>query len=292
MLVIEFQVPPYPLLAAIGHTLWQPGVQHAQRRFDVFDLIVCTKGALYMEEEGISYEVIEGMMLVLEPEKMHRGYKPTEEDTEVYWIHFQSPSSTQPILKEKTHWKQPLLRQTDQDTEPPPGVIEIPKFAFVDLRTLQPILEEMLALHHVLTRQRSFELHVLLGQFLLQLQNGMRQSSPQARSYLLSEKVASYLGQHLEQPFDSGEMERDLLYHFDYLARCLKQYTGMSPLQYRHHLQIEKAKRLLAHSELPLKRIGELCGLQDNNYFTRLFKRQTSFTPGEYRRQFQVFLME
>ncbi|KOY14894.1 AraC family transcriptional regulator [Paenibacillus xylanivorans] len=292
MLVLELQVPPFPLLAAIGHTEWQPGVQHAQRCFDVFDLIICAKGALYMEEDGIRFEITEGMMLVLEPGKEHRGYKPTDVQTEVYWIHFQLPSVQKMILKEKTTWEQPLLKQTDQDIEAPPGVIEIPKFAAVDLRNLEPIVKEMLELHHVLTRQRSFELHVLLGQFLLQLQKGMRQNSPQARSYFLSEKVAAYLGQHLEQPFESGQMERDLLYHFDYLARCLKQYTGMSPLQYRHHLQMEKAKRLLAHSELPLKRIGELCGLQDNNYFTRLFKRQTSLTPGEYRRKHQLYFME
>ncbi|HBU82076.1 MAG TPA: AraC family transcriptional regulator [Paenibacillus sp.] len=292
MLVLELQVPPFPLLAAIGHTKWQPGMQHAQRCFDVFDLIICANGAIFMEEEGIRYEVAEGMMLVLEPGKEHRGYRPTEVKTEVYWIHFQLPSVQKLILKEKTTWEQPLLQQTDQDIEAPPGVIEIPKFSGVDLHTLEPIMKEMLELHRVLTRQRSFELHVLLGQFLLQLQKGMRQNSPQARSYLLSEKVAAYLGQHLEQPFDSGQMERDLLYHFDYLARCLKQYTGMSPLQYRHHLQMEKAKRLLAHSELPLKRIGELCGLQDNNYFTRLFKRQTSLTPGEYRRKHQLYFME
>ncbi|WP_408894912.1 helix-turn-helix domain-containing protein [Paenibacillus taichungensis] len=292
MLVLELQVPPFPLLAAIGHTEWQPGMQHAQRSFEVFDLIICAKGTLYMEEDGIRYEIVEGMMLVLEPGKDHRGYRPTDVQTEVYWIHFQLPSVQKMILKEKTTWEQPLLQQTDQDIEAPPGVIEIPKFAGVDLRNLEPILKEMLELHHVLTRQRSFELHVLLGQFLLQLQKGMRQNSPQARSYFLSEKVANYLGQRLEQPFDSGQMERDLLYHFDYLARCLKQYTGMSPLQYRHHLQMEKAKRLLAHSELPLKRIGELCGLQDHNYFTRLFKRQTSLTPGEYRKKHQLYFME
>ncbi|PIH60638.1 helix-turn-helix transcriptional regulator [Paenibacillus sp. LK1] len=292
MFVLELQVPPFPLLAAIGHTEWQPGMQHAQRSFDVFDLIICAKGALYMEEDGLRYEIAEGMMLVLEPGKDHRGYRPTYVQTEVYWIHFQLPSVQKMILKEKTTWEQPLLQQTDQDIEAPPGVIEIPKFAAVDLRNLEPILKEMLELHHVLTRQRSFELHVLLGQFLLQLQKGMRQNSPQARSYFLSEKVATYLGQRLEQPFDSGQMERDLLYHFDYLARCLKQYTGMSPLQYRHHLQMEKAKRLLAHSELPLKRIGELCGLQDHNYFTRLFKRQTSLTPGEYRKKHQLYFME
>ncbi|KZS48256.1 hypothetical protein AWU65_21130 [Paenibacillus glucanolyticus] len=190
---------------------------------------------------------------------------------------------------EKNNWQQPLLKRTDQDTESHPAMIDIPKFSTVDLRTVVPLLTDMLVLYSALTPYRSFELHNLFGQLLLQLQNGMRKSSPHARSYILGEKVASYLANHLEQPFDSGEMERELHYHFDYLARCLKQYSGMSPLQYRHHLQIERAKRLLKHSELSLIKIGEQCGFQDNNYFTRLFKRQSSYTPGEYRKQYQVF---
>ncbi|CAM4384391.1 AraC-like DNA-binding protein [Paenibacillus endophyticus] len=291
MLVLEFQAPPSPLLAAIGYGLWQPGVMHAKRRFEVFDLLICTKGALYMEEEGCSYEILAGMVLVLEPGKTHRGYRPTEVETEVYWIHFEySQPDMHTLLTEKTSWQQPLLKRTDQDIAAPPSTVRIPKFAAVDLRSVVPLLERMIQLHQVLTRQRAFELQVLFGEFLLVLQKGTIRNSPQARSYSLSEKVAVYLESRLEEPFDSEQMERELHYHFDYLARCLKQYTGMSPMQYRHHLQIERAKRLLAHSELPLKEIGALCGLADNTYFTRLFKRQTALTPGEYRKQNQVFL--
>ncbi|MBJ6364300.1 helix-turn-helix domain-containing protein [Paenibacillus sp. GCM10012307] len=290
MFVLELQVPPFPLLATIGHVLWPAGVVHATRQFNVYDLIICAKGTLYMEEDGIQYDVAQGMMLVLEPGKTHQGYRPSETDTEVYWIHFQYPSASQPKLVEKTNWQQPLLEASNQDTAPHPAIIDIPKFAAIDLRVVMPILTEMLKLHSVLTTYRSFELHNLFGQLLTHMQNGMRKSSPQARSYFLGEKVASYLADRLDSPFNSEQMERELHYHFDYLSRCLKHYSGMSPLKFRHHLQIERAKRLLAHSELPLIRIGEQCGFQDQNYFIRLFKRQTSFTPGEYRKQHQLFL--
>ncbi|GAE05562.1 transcriptional regulator, AraC family [Paenibacillus sp. JCM 10914] len=245
-----------------------------------------------MEEDGVTYDLKEGMVLVLEPGKLHQGYRPTENETEVYWIHFQYPYSSPSMLVEKHNWQQPLLNRTDQDTEPHPASIDIPKFATVDLRMILPLLTEMLLLHNVLTPYRSFELHILFGELLRQLQLGMRKSSPQARSYFLGEQVAAYLAERLELPFDSKQLENDLHYHFDYLARCLKQYSGMSPLQYRHHLQVDRAKRLLSHTELPLSKIGEQCGFHDNNYFIRLFKRLTSFTPGEYRKRYQVFRMD
>ncbi|MFC5406264.1 helix-turn-helix domain-containing protein [Cohnella soli] len=230
-----------------------------------FDLIVCSKGTLFMEENGIQYDIGQGMMLVLEPGKVHRGYRPTETETEVYWIHFQYPLPSKPLLVDKNNWQQPLLIATEQDTEFKPGMIDIPKFATIDLRSVVPLLTDMLKLHRQLTQYRSFELQTLFGQLLTLLQNGMRKSSPQARSFFLGEKVASYLAGCLELPFDSERMELDLHYHFDYLARCLKQYSGMSPMQYRHRLQIDRAKRFLAQSELSLVQIGEQCGFQDHN---------------------------
>jgi AraC-like DNA-binding protein len=290
--VLEFTAPPYPLIAAVGCAVWRPGVIHAERVFEAYDLIVCAQGALYMEEEGRSYEMDAGKMLVLEAGKRHRGTRPTEEETEVYWIHFCHSPHLPPKLVDKQSWQQPLLARTDQDTEPRPAIIDIPKFADIDLRTIRPMLDEMVALHRTLTPYRSFELQLRFGQLLLQLQQGMRQGSPQSRSADLSEQVAAYLEERLHLPFDAEELERDLHYHFDYLARCLKQHTGMSPLQYRHHQQIERAKRLLAHTDEPLKRIGEQCGISDPNYFSRLFKRETSLTPGAYRNRFRVIQMD
>ncbi|GIO62093.1 MULTISPECIES: helix-turn-helix transcriptional regulator [Paenibacillus] len=292
MLVLELKVPPFPLLAAVGHTVWQAGVMHAERQFEAFDLIVCAKGTLYMEENGIAYDIREGTMLVLEPGKTHRGCRPTDRETEVYWIHFEYPADEQPVLTEKSHWHLPLLNRSDQDTQAQPGLVDIPKFAEIDLRTMVPILQDMLKVHGMLTPYGVYELHMLFGRFLVELQGSMRKGGPHARSFFLGEQVAAYLADNLEVPFDSAGMERDLHYHFDYLARCLKQYSGMSPLQYRHHLQMERAKRLLAHSELPLVKVAEQCGFRDNNYFTRLFKRQTSFTPGEYRKRYQVFRVD
>ncbi|WP_152392761.1 AraC family transcriptional regulator [Paenibacillus guangzhouensis] len=292
MLVLEIPVPPLPLIATVGHTLWPPGIVHARRQFDAFDIIICVKGTLYMEENGIPYDIKEGMVLVLEPEKMHRGYQPTDTETEVYWIHFQYPGFPQPALIDKTNWQQPLLNRTDQDIEVHPGMVDIPKFTTIDLRQILPLLTEMIHVHSMLSATRSYELQILFGRFLLELQYSMRNRSPQARSLSLGEQVATYLTEHLEQPFDATEMENDLHYHFDYLARCLKQYSGMSPLQYRHHLQIERAKQLLAHSELSIIQIGTRCGFNDNNYFTRLFKRHTSFTPGEFRKRYQFIVLD
>ncbi|MDO3411860.1 AraC family transcriptional regulator [Saccharibacillus sp. CPCC 101409] len=292
MRVLEFQVPPIPQIAAIGHGVWRRGMTHAQRIFEAYDLIVCAEGALYLEEDGERYEVEAGSMLVLEPGLTHGGYRPTDTETEVYWIHFCHARDRRRPQENGGGPGRPLERRTDQDTEPYPGAVSIPKFGPVDLHAIRPLLKQMLKLRDNLTIQRSYELHLNFGLLLLELQKSKEASSPRSRAERLGEQAAAYLAERLEHPFDSAEMERDLHYHFDYLSRCLKQYTGLSPLAYRHRLQTERAKRLLAHSDEPLARIGERCGFPDPNYFARLFKRESGLTPGEYRRRYGVFQKE
>ncbi|OWA37316.1 hypothetical protein B9G55_04425 [Saccharibacillus sp. O16] len=292
MQTLELNIPPFPQIAAIGHGIWKRGMIHAQRVFGAHDLIICGSGALFIEEGDQRYEIRPGCMLVLEAGKRHGGFRATEEDTEVYWIHYQHDGAAAEALNQDQAPGKPLLPRSSQEIQPSPGKVVIPKFAEVDLNELRPLLDRMLALYETLTLARSYELHIEFGRLLLRLQQSLYSSASRSRGDRLGELAAAYIADRLESPFDSAAMERDLHYHFDYLSRCLKQYTGLSPLAYRHRLQIERAKRLLAHSDEPLARIGERCGFPDPSYFARLFKRETSLTPGEYRRRHNVIQSE
>jgi AraC family transcriptional regulator len=47
--------------------------------------------------------------------------------------------------------------------------------------------------------------------------------------------------------------------------------------------RVERAKSLLAQSELPLSEVGLRAGFGDQSHFTRLFRRLTGTTPQSYR---------
>jgi AraC-like DNA-binding protein len=46
-----------------------------------------------------------------------------------------------------------------------------------------------------------------------------------------------------------------------------------------------EAKRLLAHTDLPIAVIAERFGFEDPTHFVKVFKRGVGFTPGEFRRR-------
>lgn len=72
-------------------------------------------------------------------------------------------------------------------------------------------------------------------------------------------------------------------FHF---AREFKRATGTTPHQHLIRLRVERAKRLLAESELPLVEVGALAGFSHQSHFTRLFRRLTGTTPQTYRLSF------
>lgn len=279
---LELIIPPLPQLVTIGHSIWKPGERHLSRTFDVYDMLFVMKGTLYMTEDGVPYEVKAGSMLVLEPNRHHAGHRPCEEDTDIYWIHFVHPAPVRTLESGQIPWSVPLSKRTNQDTAPLRQVMYVPKFTGLHVPDILPNLQRMLELHQALSPSASLPLQAQLAGLLTELQAAVR-SQHASRSRLLCDQTIAYLQEHLTRPFDANHMEQTLHFHFDYLARCLKRYTGLSPLQYLHELQIKKAKSLLESTGLSVSEIGAEVGLENPNYFIRLFRRQTGLTPGQYR---------
>lgn len=82
-------------------------------------------------------------------------------------------------------------------------------------------------------------------------------------------------------------MEESLHFHFDYLTRCLKKQTGMTPLQYLRNIQLKRAKMLLETTELTDTEIGEHVGIEGQGYLNRVFRQITGMSAIQFRKQFR-----
>jgi AraC family transcriptional regulator len=69
-------------------------------------------------------------------------------------------------------------------------------------------------------------------------------------------------------------------FHF---ARAFKQSTGLTPHQHLTKMRIEKAKQLLAQSDLPIVEVCYEVGFQSQSHFTTVFRRLTGLTPRIFR---------
>jgi len=69
-------------------------------------------------------------------------------------------------------------------------------------------------------------------------------------------------------------------------ARVFKDEAGATPAQYVERARIEAAIRILAQSEVPLKRLAALVGYANVDGFRRAFARRVGVSPAEYRQRF------
>ena len=69
-------------------------------------------------------------------------------------------------------------------------------------------------------------------------------------------------------------------YHF---ARLFKRIMGVTPHGYLANLRIERARKLLAETALPVSEIALTVGYQSQSHFTKVFKSVTGITPRAYR---------
>lgn len=61
----------------------------------------------------------------------------------------------------------------------------------------------------------------------------------------------------------------------------------MSFVQYLQHYRIEQAKKKLQFTHLPISEIAEQVGYSNSAYFSRVFKRTTTYTPNQYRQTYE-----
>lgn len=69
------------------------------------------------------------------------------------------------------------------------------------------------------------------------------------------------------------------------LLRRFHTEGGQTPIRYLQTIRIEHARRLFETTGWPVKEISFMSGYRDLVAFTRVFKRQTGLTPGEYRKK-------
>lgn len=100
-------------------------------------------------------------------------------------------------------------------------------------------------------------------------------------------RVLAFISERLSRNLSLTDLAGEAGLSAAYFSQRFKSSTGTSPHQYLLRLRICRAKTLLKESEAPIIDIAAECGFQTQQHFARIFRRLTSLTPTEYRREQQ-----
>jgi AraC family transcriptional regulator len=97
------------------------------------------------------------------------------------------------------------------------------------------------------------------------------------------QRTLAYIHAHLDQALSLPTLAAVAQMSPTHFAHLFKHATGLAPHQYVSRCRIERAKRLLADTDLPLIEIGPQVGCADQSHFSALFRRHVAMTPKTYR---------
>ncbi|MBV9362012.1 MAG: helix-turn-helix transcriptional regulator [Betaproteobacteria bacterium] len=97
------------------------------------------------------------------------------------------------------------------------------------------------------------------------------------------ERVLEFIEQNLEKKLSIEAISSVAHMSPFHFARLFKQATGHAPHGYLTRRRIERAKKLLRSSALPIVHVATSVGFQTQGHFTEVFRRYAGLTPRTFR---------
>ncbi|KQO08482.1 AraC family transcriptional regulator [Paenibacillus sp. Leaf72] len=79
------------------------------------------------------------------------------------------------------------------------------------------------------------------------------------------------------------ELYRESCFSESHFRTQFEERLGMAPHSYFTRIRLRRASQLLLDTELTVQEISYLCGYEDAEYFSRLFRQHEGMTPQEFR---------
>ena len=96
------------------------------------------------------------------------------------------------------------------------------------------------------------------------------------------ERAVSYIDKNYMNDISLEKCAEITGVSYTYLSREFKRATGMRFVEYLNRQRLNKAKSLLIREDIPVKKVAELSGFRNYNYFFKVFKELEGITPSEF----------
>ena len=102
----------------------------------------------------------------------------------------------------------------------------------------------------------------------------------------LPNKIDDYITNNLDADLSAPALCKRFNISRSKLYKIFYEYYGNSVGQVIRSLRIKKAKELLINKNDPVSEVAYQVGFTDYNYFIKVFKSETGFTPVQFRRNY------
>ncbi|GMQ57933.1 AraC family transcriptional regulator [Vallitalea sediminicola] len=284
-----------PRVRYIGYVNFVDPWSHFPRQLNEYILYIMESGTMYIKEDSNKYILNKGDFFLLEPNKLHEGYKKAS--CSYYYVHFKHCDLT---ATNKKHIDDMILKRRltiesnsfSEDIPTDSTSFFCKQFNISNkllLMNLFHIFKDGITDYYMKLEDykiyTSCKLHEILikvcREYLTTIIN--EQEKPLPRVYHTVQNIIDYINNEYQKKLTSSYIEEMFELNYDYLNRAFQKITGYSILNYLNIVRVNKAKELIASTSLKVSEIGYLVGVEDPYYFSRLFKKYVGVPPSKYR---------
>lgn len=95
--------------------------------------------------------------------------------------------------------------------------------------------------------------------------------------------LLTYIHRHYSEKVTLDDLAQSASISKSETLRCFNGIVGQSPIKYLKEYRLQSAAHMLRNTDNSVSAICELCGFNDNSYFSKSFKEKYHCTPHKYR---------
>ncbi|MDX6695529.1 MAG: AraC family transcriptional regulator [Blastocatellia bacterium] len=111
-----------------------------------------------------------------------------------------------------------------------------------------------------------------------------RSASPSLPGYKLRQ-ITDWMAEHISEDFSLEDLAAQVGLSKFHFQRLFKSAMGVSPSRHQINLRMNKARQLLRETKMSVVDVALEVGYSNPSHFAQLFRRETSLSPSDYRRQ-------
>ncbi len=258
-------------LVACGMEDCDPGAVNGPEERDCYHLHAVRSGCGTLNVHGMEFTIREGQMFLLKDGEVVR-YAADEQDPWSYcWVTFNG-SDARRLSEDIGFAENVYVRDIDISAE-----------AFFDLIRRMHRHPEMNAVNDLYRKGVLMEFLALAmdacGGGALSEQ---RKRSRNVDDYI--DRAADFIHYNY-RTIDVGDVVNFIGFSRGYFTTAFRKRKGMSVQEYLLKVRMQRAKELLAGTNLQIQEIGKMAGYEDQLNFSRIFRKYEGISPSEYRRR-------
>lgn len=238
------------------------------RILNEYQLLYLTEGEGTFHSASVkSARIKEGDIFLLFPGEWH-SYNPTQSiGWKSYWIGFKGKNMDDRIQAGFLSPQKPIYHIGYSS-----DVVYLYKEAYKTAVQEAAYSQQLLAgiVNHLIGLMYSLERNNILGR--------------DAERVQLVNKVRLRIRESLESSLTIQQIATELGISYSNLRKLFKEYTGIAPAMYQQDLRLQRAKELLATTNISIKEIAYKLNFDSPDYFSSKFKIKTGVKPSDFRK--------